>query len=115
MTKNLKLATFMFKSIEYCSKAYNLRCGDSISVLQYMHQWDLKQKMTDGLEAPKVETMKNIVLHLKLMSGARGTPLAYVVWHLVSLAHILHGYSVQLTLEKMSMDRIPKWGKSMLV
>ena len=48
--KNLKLAAFMFKSMECCSKDNETRCANSMSVLQYQHQWELEQKT----EVPKV-------------------------------------------------------------
>ena len=57
-------------------------------MMQYQHQWELKQKKIDNVKAPKVDknkwakTMKNIILHFKLMSGMRGVPLAYVVQHI---------------------------------
>ena len=85
VANNLNLTAFMFKSIECCFKAYDIRHVTSTSVLQYQHQWELEQKKADDLEAPKIDknnsvnSMKNIVLHLKLMREVKGTPLAYVV------------------------------------
>ena len=41
---------------------------------------------------PKVDknnwakTLKNIVLHLKIVRGMRGMPLAFVVWHHVPIS-----------------------------
>ena len=89
VAKNLKLAAFMFKSMEHCSKDYNVRHVTSTSVLKYQHQWELGQKKTEDLELSKVDrnnwakTMENIVL---LVRGMRGTPL--VQCH-IKIAHIL--------------------------
>ena len=49
----------------------------------------------DEVDVPMVDdnnwakTMENIVLHLKLIRGVRGTLLAYVVWHYVMEEHIM--------------------------
>ena len=53
--KNLKLAAFMFKMMEHYSKAYDIQCVDSTTVLQYQQQWEKNNW---------VKTMENIVLHL---------------------------------------------------
>ena len=85
IAKNLKLAVFMFKMMKCCSKAYYIKYVNSISVLQHQHQWKLEQKKADNTKVPKIDkndwmrTMETIVLHLKLVKGARGAPLAYVV------------------------------------
>ena len=77
VAKNLELSAFMFKSMEHCSKAYSIKHVNSSSVLQYQHQCKLEQKKTDDTKMLKVDknnwakTMKNIVLHLKLVRGAR--------------------------------------------
>ena len=75
--KNLKLAEFMFKTMEHCSKDYRIQDVNSTSVLHFQHQWELEQKKTDNIKMPKVK--ENIVVYLKLMRGMRRTPLAYVV------------------------------------
>ena len=99
--------------MEHCSKAYNIRCANNTSVMQYIHQWELEQKKTDDLKVPMVDsnslakTMKNIALHLNLMRRVRGTPLAYVVWHHIKIAYILPGYSVQLTLDENMIAIVP--------
>ena len=77
-TRNLKLVAFMFKTMECCSKEYNIKLVNNMSVLQYKHQQELEQKKADDTEAPEVDknnwmkTMKNIVLNIKLMKGMRG-------------------------------------------
>ena len=53
--KNLKLLAFMFKTMEHCSKDYWIKDINSTSVLHYQHQWELEQKKTDNIEAPKVD------------------------------------------------------------
>ena len=40
------------------------------------------------------------MLHLKIVRGMRGTPLAYVVWCNIKVAHISPGYSTCLNLDK---------------
>ena len=83
--KALKLAAFMLKMLENCSRAYDIRCINSTSLLMYQHQWELKQKKSDNLKEPKVgknnwaKTTENIVLHIKLIKGVRRVLLAYVV------------------------------------
>ena len=95
--KNLKIATFMFKMIEHCSKAYDIGVVNITSVMQYQHQWELEQKKSDNTEAFKVDkdnwakTMESIELHLKLIREMRGTLLASVVWFYIKVAHILPG------------------------
>ena len=92
--------------MRHCSKAYNIRCVDSTSVLQYQHQWKLEQKKIHNLHVPKVDknnwakTIENIVLYLKVMRGAWGTPLAYVVWQHLKVVHILSEYLAYLNLDK---------------
>ena len=109
--KNLKLTAYIFKLMEHCSKVYDIRCVNSTFVLQHQHQWELEQKKTDGLKVPKVtkdnlaNTVENIVLYLKLMRGVRGTPLVYVVWHHIKVAHILPEYSAYLNLDKEMIAR----------
>ena len=77
--KNLKLAVFMFKTMEHCSKDYRIQDINRISVLHYQHQWELEQRKSDDIEAPKVyknnwaKTMENIVVYLKLVRGMMGT------------------------------------------
>ena len=45
----------MFKFMEHCSKAYDIRHVNNITVLQYQHQWELEQKKSDDTKAPKVD------------------------------------------------------------
>ena len=46
-TKNLKLAAFMFKTMEHCSKDKEIRCVNSTSVLCYINRnWNRKRQMT---------------------------------------------------------------------
>ena len=103
----------MFKTMEHCSKSYDIGHFNSTSVLHYQHQWELKQKKTNDTEEPKfdknnwVKTVENIVLHLKLIRGMRGVPLAYVVQHHIKVAHILPGYSAYLNLNKEVVARAP--------
>ena len=84
--KNLKLAAFMFKTMECCSRTSDIRSVCSTSVLKYQHQWKLEQKKPVNIEAPKVsknkweKTTENIMLYLKIVTGVRGVPRAYVVW-----------------------------------
>ena len=52
VVKNLKLAAFMFKTMECYSKAYGIRCVNSTSMLHYQHQQELEQKKTDDAEVP---------------------------------------------------------------
>ena len=54
-------------------------------------------------------TKENIVLHLKLIRGARGVPLVYVVRHHIKVAPISPGYSSYLNLdEEMIARSIPQ-------
>ena len=53
------------------------------------------------------KTVENIVLHLKLIRGMRGTPLAHVVQHFIKVANILHGYGAYLNLEEEMIARAP--------
>ena len=52
------------------------------------------KKKTEKAQVPKtgknnwMKTMENIVLHLKLVRGMRGTMLACVVWRHIKVAHI---------------------------
>ena len=48
--KNLKLAAFVFKSMKCCSKPYGFECVNSRAVLEFQHQWELKQKKTDDID-----------------------------------------------------------------
>ena len=63
-------------------------------MLHYQHQWELEQKKSDDIMAPKndktnwAKTMVNIVMYLKLVRGMRGAPLAYVSWCNIKVAHI---------------------------
>ena len=104
--KNLKLTAFMFTMMEHFSRDYNISNVNSTSVLKYQHQWELKQKKLDNIEAPKVDkknwakTMENIMLHLKLMSRVKGAPLADVVWCYVKIAHIPPGHDAYLNLDR---------------
>ena len=73
----------------------------------------LEKKKINDTEAPKVDkndwakTMENIVLDLKLIRGMRETPLAYVVWCHIKVAHILPGYGVYLNLDEEIIARAP--------
>ena len=51
--------------------------------------------------------MDNIVLHLKLVRGMRGIPLAYVVWCHIKVAHISPGYGTYPNLDKEIIARDP--------
>ena len=53
--KNLKLISLMFKTMKHCSKAFNVGCVNSTSLLHYQHHWELEQEKTDNAEAPKVD------------------------------------------------------------
>ena len=53
------------------------------------------------------KNMENIVLHLKLVRGMRGTPLAYAVWCHIKVTHILPGYHAYLNLEGEMITRAP--------
>ena len=99
-TKNLKLVAFMFKTMEDCSKDYRIEDINSTSVVHFQHQWELEQKKSDNIKAPKVNknywvmTVENIVMYLKLMRGMRGAtglcslapyqggPHPLWIWHL---------------------------------
>ena len=54
----------------------------------------------------EAKTMKAIVLHLKLVRGVRGVPLAYVVRQHIKVEHVLPGYDAYLTLEKVMIARV---------
>ena len=74
----------MFKMMEHNFKDFVIRDINSTSLLHYQHQWEMELMKTDNIEVPKVDekwvnTMENIVLHLKLMRGMRGALLAYEV------------------------------------
>ena len=103
----------MFKTMECCSKDYKITCVNSTSVLQYQHQWELEQRKTVEAEAPKVDennwvkTMEDIVLHLKLVRGLRGTLLAFVIQCHVKVAHISAGYCAYLNLNDEMIARAP--------
>ena len=102
MVNNLKLAVFMFKMVEQFSRTCNRRPVDSTSVLKYQHQFKLEQKKSHYIEAPKADKnnwakmMKNIVLHLKLMREVTGVLLAYMVWHIIKVAHIPPGHEEEM-------------------
>ena len=108
-----KLMAFMFKSMEHCSKDYMIIDINSASVLWCQHQWELEQKKTDDIKAPKVDKnnwakiMENIVLHLKLVRDMRGTPMAYVVQRHVKVAHISPRSGTYLNLDNYMMARAP--------
>ena len=80
---------------------------------KYQHQWVQKQKKTEDAEAPKndknngAKTLENIVLHLKLVRGIRGTLPAYVIWCHIKVAHILPGYGTYLNLDNEVIARAP--------
>ena len=62
---------------------------------------------------PKVDknnwekTMKNIVLHCKLIRGAREPLLAYVAQCHIKVAHILPRYGTYLNLDERMIARAP--------
>ena len=74
--------------------------------MQYQNHWELEQKKAKNTEVPKFDKsdwakpMENIVLHLKLVRGVRGTLLAYFVWCHIKVAHISSGYDAYLNLDK---------------
>ena len=49
--------------------------------------------------------MENIEISHKLMRGMRGTPLAYVIWHHIKLAHIAPGSGANLNLDEEMIVR----------
>ena len=49
--------------------------------------------------------MGNIVMYLKLVRGMRGTPLAYVVWYYVKLAHISPVFGAYLNFDEEIIAR----------
>ena len=107
----MNLTAFMFKTMECCSKAYDIKHVNSMSVLNCQHQCELEQKKTDDAKVPKVDknnwakTMENIALHLKLIRGMRGIPLTYVFTCHVNVAHISLGYGAYLNLDsKMNLE-----------
>ena len=51
--------------------------------------------------------MGNIVLHLKLVRGMKGTLLANLVWCHVKVAHISPGYNAYLNLDEEMIARAP--------
>ena len=51
--------------------------------------------------------MENIVLHLMLVRGMRGTLLAYVGQPHIKAAHFLPGYGAYLNLDKEMIVRAP--------
>ena len=64
----------------HCSNYYNIKCVNITSVLQYLHQWELKQKKAIDIKKPKEDKANdkkygNIVLHLKVVSVVRGVLL----------------------------------------
>ena len=42
--KNWKLVAFMFKTMECCSKAYDIKHVNGTYVLQYHHQWNWNRR-----------------------------------------------------------------------
>ena len=109
--KNLKLEAFLLKTLEHCSRAYDIRHVNSTYVLTYQHQWELEQKKSDNLKVPKFDkgdqakTMEKIVLHLKLVREVRGVPLAYVVWHHTNVTHIPPGHYAYLNLDEEMISK----------
>ena len=79
VAKNLKLTVFIFKSMEHCSKPYDVKLVNNGAVLEHQHQWKLEQKKIDSpkvLEVDKnngAKTMENIVLYLKLLREVGGS------------------------------------------
>ena len=67
----------------------------------------------DDIKAPKVDknnwvmTMENIVTYLKLVRGMRGDPLAYVVQHHITVAHISPRSDAYLNLNEEMITRAP--------
>ena len=53
--KNSKLAAFIFKLMDHCSKTCNISCVGSVTVLQFQHQWEQEQKGPDDTKAPKLD------------------------------------------------------------
>ena len=51
--------------------------------------------------------MENIVLHLKLVRGVRGTPFAYVIRQHIKVAHILPEYYAYLNLDERCLPESP--------
>ena len=104
---------FMFKTIKCCSKDYRIQDINSTSVLHYQHQWELEQKKSDNIKAPKVDknnrakTKENIVMYLKLMRGMRGTQLTYMVQCHVKVIHIFPGSGAYLNLDEEMIVRAP--------
>ena len=47
-----------------------------------------------------MKTMKNVLLHLKLIRGMRGNLLAYVVQLHIKVSHFLFGYGAYLNIDK---------------
>ena len=109
--KNLKPAAFMFKTMEHCSKNDTIQDVYSTSVLCYQHQWELEQKKSDDIEAPKVDknnwtkTMEKIIIYLKLVRGMSGTPLTYVVQCHIKVAHIPPGSGAYLNFDEEVIAR----------
>ena len=54
MATNLKLAAFMFKTMECCSKAYDIKHVDSTSVLKYQYQWKWNRRKQITLRHQKM-------------------------------------------------------------
>ena len=102
----------MFKTMEHCSKPYDIKHVNSRKLLVYQHQWE-EQKKTDNLDVPKVDkndwskTMENVVLYLKIMRGVRGVLLAWVVRQHVKVTHISSWYSVNQNLGEKMIARAP--------
>ena len=97
----MELDAFAFKTMECCSKPYNIYCIHKKSVLQYQHQWVLEHTKTDDFEMPKVnennwaKTIEAIELHL-----VQGVSLAYVVRQHTKVAHISPRSGANMNLDK---------------
>ena len=55
MAKNSKLAVIMLKTMEHCSRTYDIRHVNSTSVLKCQHHWELEHKERDNIEESKVD------------------------------------------------------------
>ena len=109
--KNLKLAMFMYKRMNHCSKAFDVYQVNSRRLLENRKHWKSKQKKKEDLKVPKVDkincakTMGAIMLHLQLIKGMQGDRLVYVVRQHVKVSHILPGYIAYLNLDKEMIAR----------
>ena len=90
VVNNLKLAVFMFKMVEHCSRTCNKVCEQHICA-EVPASIQAGAEKSDDIEAPKADknnwakAMKNIVLHLKLMREVRGVLLACMVCHIIKV------------------------------